>query len=72
MLIGTLEGVQPWAAEGGPERLLKGPAADVVAVRSDGTVAAGDAVNGVVVLYDGEARTVIGGLDGLRALAFAP
>jgi hypothetical protein len=44
----------------------------VVAVRSDGTVAAGDAVNGVVVLYDGEARTVIGGLDGLRALAFAP
>jgi hypothetical protein len=72
MLIGTLEGVQPWAAEGGPERLLKGPAADVVAVRSDGPVAAGDAVNGVVVLYDGETRTVIGGLDGLRALAFAP
>ena len=72
LLIGTLDGVQPWQPGGGPDKMLKGPAADAIAVAPNGTIAAADTVNGVVVLYDGEARTVIAGLDGVRALAVSP
>jgi len=70
LLLGTTDGVYPFNG-GVPERRLTGPPANALAADGD-RIAAGDFAGGRVVLYDGDARTVIGGLDGVRGVVFSP
>jgi hypothetical protein len=73
LLLGASDGVYPFGVGGSaPERRLSGPPANSVAADANGVIAAGDFTGGRVALYDGENRTVIAGLDGVRAVAFSP
>jgi hypothetical protein len=72
LLLGTAEGVQPFGAGNTePENRLNGPPANSIAADGD-VIATGDFAGGRVVLYQGDKRTVIGGLSGVRAVAFSP
>jgi len=73
LLLGASDGVYPFGVGGSaPERRLTGPPANSLAADTNGVIAAGDFTGGRVALYDGETRTVIAGLDGVRAIAFSP
>ena len=72
LLVGIPNGIQPITPSSPPEKRLIGPAANVLAADSNGTFAAGDTERGVVLLYAGDTRTVLSGLDGVRGLAFSP
>jgi hypothetical protein len=72
LLVGIPSGIQPMSPDGKPARRLLGPAADVLAADAGGAFAGGDTARGVVLIYTGDTRTVLGGLDGVRGLAFSP
>ncbi|HWT06400.1 MAG TPA: hypothetical protein VN224_11630, partial [Xanthomonadales bacterium] len=72
LLVGLPFGVQPITPQQRPVKRLSGPAADALAADSNGTFAAGDTARGLVLIYAGDTRTVLGGLDGVRGLAFSP
>jgi hypothetical protein len=55
-----------------PERAYLGPPAYSIAADTNGVIATGDFAGGRVVLYDGESRTIIAGLDAVRSVAFSP
>jgi hypothetical protein len=72
LLVGLPFGIQPITPQGRPAARLLGPAADVLAADANGAFAGGDTARGLVLIYAGETRTVLGGLDGVRGLAFSP
>jgi len=75
LLYGTPQGVQIFPLGRTVAQLppmLHGGRADVLAVTPNGVIAAGDSAHGLVVLYADGVQTVIGGLDGVRGLAFSP
>jgi hypothetical protein len=71
LLIGTPNGVQPFKGST-PQTALRGLAANFIAADSDGRFAAGDPAAGLVAIYSGEERMIIGGLTGIRGMAFSP
>jgi hypothetical protein len=72
LLVGMASGIQPVTPQARPATRLLGHAANVLAADSNGTFAAGDTARGLVLVYAGDNRIVLGGLEGVRGLAFSP